>query len=124
MTPRSSIVFVASRRTHTAACGAENALWTMASAIERRTPFTGMRSSFGPVDQDSMSLPTKREVVVGPLGAGTTCGCGCRDRGAAQGPLDVVTSDQSIATRSGDRREVNAVLLRVETNGRGASRCQ
>ena len=36
-----SIVFVASRRTHTAACGAVKALWIIASAIERSTPLHG-----------------------------------------------------------------------------------
>ena len=40
-----SIVLVASRSTNTLTCGAENALLTIAFAIDLRTPFTGMISS-------------------------------------------------------------------------------
>jgi len=61
-----STVLVASTRTHAAACGALKALWTMASAIDRSTPLTGMRSSFAPVAHGSSSRPAKREVVEGP----------------------------------------------------------
>src|SRR5664280_3274946 len=70
-----SIVLVASTRTHTAARGCVKALCTIASAIERNTPLTGMRSSLGPVAQDSSSRPTNRDVVVGPvIGALTLAG--------------------------------------------------
>ena len=37
-------------------------------------------------------------------------------RGAAQGQFDVVTRDQSVATRAGERGEVETVLLGVQTN--------
>src|SRR5665213_1075343 len=71
-----SIVRVASTRTHTAARGCVNALCTIASAIERSTPLTGMRSSLGPIDHDSSSRPTKRDVVFGPVMGALTRGVG------------------------------------------------
>ena len=43
-------------------------------------------------------------------------------RATVEGPFDVVARDEAVATGAGDRREVDAVLLRVEANGRRRAR--
>ena len=109
---------VASTRTHTAACGALNALWTIESAIARSTPRTGMRSSAGPESHGAISRPAKRLGVVGAaIGAR-----GAAATGAPEGPLDVVARDEAVAARSGERRQVQSVLLGVEAHRRRRAR--
>jgi hypothetical protein len=75
-----------------------------------------MRSSLGPVDHGSRSRPTKRDVVFGPV-IGLLTSRRTRCRSTAQCLLDVTARDQTVASRAGERLDVDAVLFGVEANG-------